>query len=215
MLLVALGDDLLTSTTAELKKKYPKVQFVAVPADLSRPGYVDVVSKAIADKDVQVCFLNAGYVLTGFYADTPLERQLQNLECNATSAVALAHVLTNKMLDKGLKGCLVFTSSAAAVIPSPFSVMYAATKAFLSAFGASLAPEVRAAGIDVLVVHPSPVASRFYDAAHKLDAMEFFKKFAVDPEDLPDTIFASIGRVIWRDIGPTAIAFRVLLKVRN
>ncbi|KDD73629.1 hypothetical protein H632_c1984p1 [Helicosporidium sp. ATCC 50920] len=43
--------------------------------------------------------------------------------------------------------------------------------------------------------------------------MEFFKKFAVDPEDLPDTIFASIGRVIWRDIGPTAIAFRVLLKV--
>jgi hypothetical protein len=23
--------------------------------------------------------------------------------------------------------------------------------------------------------------------AHKLDAMEFFKKFAVDPEELPDT----------------------------
>ncbi len=49
--------------------------------------------------------------------------------------------------------------------------------------------------------------------AHKLDAMEFFKKMAVDPEDLPDTIFASIGRLVWRDVGPTAIGFRLLMKV--
>lgn len=60
----------------------------------------------------------------------------------------------------GLRGCVVFTSSAAAAIPSPFSVLYAATKSLLSVFGASLAPELRPHGIDVLVVHPSPVASR-------------------------------------------------------
>lgn len=142
-----------------------------------------------------------------------LERQLENMECNATSAVALTHVLLQGMLDKGLRGCLVYTSSAAAAIPSPFSVLYAGTKSFLSSFGASLASEVRPAGIDVLVFHPSPVASRFYDNAHRIDAMEFFKKMAVDPEDLPDTVFASIGRVVWRDVGPTAIAFRLLLKV--
>lgn len=76
-----------------------------------------------------------------------------------------------------------------------------------------MAAEVRHSGIDVLVFHPSPVASRFYDKAHKLDALEFFRKMAVDPEDLPDTIFASIGRLIWRDIGPTAIAFRLLMKI--
>ena len=219
-----------------------------------------------------------------------------------------------------------------------------------AAFGASLAAEVRPHGIDVLVFHPSPVATRFYDKAsllplpchvpyppagragghrprslvhpssmprslgvlampppksicpvppslcnsppacrdtphhitpllqaHKLDAMEFFKKFAVDPEELPDTggwwggvpkfhavcvcvmgvacvcalhvcvrvdvegrevgrrairealacagakhvafaglctaVFASIGRMVWRDVGPTAICFRLLMKV--
>lgn len=42
-------------------------------------------------------------------------------------------------------------------------VLYAATKAFISSFGASLAAEVRELGIDVLVFHPSPVATRFYD----------------------------------------------------
>ena len=34
-----------------------------------------------------------------------------------------------------------------------------------AAFGASLAAEVRPYGIDVLVFHPSPVATRFYDKA--------------------------------------------------
>ena len=128
----------------------------------------------------------------------------------------------------------MYTSSAAAAIPSPFSALYASTKSFISSFGASLAPEVRAPavaaapshvpprpahglaapsrppeqqyykrrpaqahvcarylcsrpspllplqvkpyGIDVLVFHPSPVASRFYDKAHKLDVLEFFRR---------------------------------------
>ncbi len=44
---------------------------------------------------------------------------------------------------KKLRGCFVYTSSAAASIVSPFTVLYAATKSFISAFGASLAAEVR------------------------------------------------------------------------
>jgi hypothetical protein len=35
---------------------------------------------------------------------------------------------------------------------------------------------VKPYGIDVLVFHPSPVASRFYDKAHKLDVLEFFRR---------------------------------------
>lgn len=64
-------------------------------------------------------------------------------------------------MDDNLKGCFVYTSSAAACMPSPFAVTYASTKAFLSMFAISLAPEVKWMGIDVLAVHPSPVASRW------------------------------------------------------
>lgn len=63
-------------------------------------------------------------------------------------------------LAKKLRGCIVLTSSAAAAIVSPMTVMYAATKSFLSSFGASLAVEVKHAGVDVLVFHPSPVNTR-------------------------------------------------------
>ena len=53
------------------------------------------------------------------------------------------------------------------------------TKAFLSEFGASIAPEVKSHGIDVCVLHPSPTASNFYNSkhvTHTIDAMDFFKK---------------------------------------
>lgn len=61
----------------------------------------------------------------------------------------------------------------------------------------------------------SPCMDRFYDKAHKLDAIEFFKKFTVSPDDLPDTVFASIGRTVFRDIGATALVFRMATKVRG
>lgn len=37
------------------------------------------------------------------------------------------------------------------------ATMYASTKAFLTTFAASLAAEIKTNGIDVVVVHPSPV----------------------------------------------------------
>jgi hypothetical protein len=56
------------------------------------------------------------------------------------------------------------------------------------------------------------VASRFYDNAHALDSIAFFQKFNVQPDALPDLIFASIGRSVWRDIGGVAFAFRMMMK---
>ena len=152
-------------------------------------GYLDRIASATDDIDVQCCFLNAGYMMTGFFESHDLDKHMANLECNTTSAVQITHLFLQRLLARKLKGCFVYTSSAAAAIPSPYSVLYASTKSFVSSFGASLAAEVRSEGIDVCVVHPSPVATRFYDKAHKLGALEFFKKMAVGPDELPDVIF--------------------------
>ena len=61
------------------------------------------------------------------------------------------------------------------MMPSPFTVLYAATKSFISSFAASLAAEVKHHGIDVTVIHPSPVATRFYDNQKQIDLLDFFK----------------------------------------
>merc|ERR1712060_869066 len=96
--------------------------------------------------------------------------------------------------------------------PCPFSATYGATKAFISTFAASLAPEVKSRGIDVCAIHPSPVATRFYENQKAIDSLDFFKIFAVEADALPDAIFASIGRSVWRDVGGVAVGFRCLMK---
>jgi short-subunit dehydrogenase len=117
------------------------------------------------------------------------------------------------MQDSKLRGALVFTSSPAGFMPCPFSVMYGATKAFLTTFGMSLAPEVAVDGIDVLVVHPSPVTSNFYNKAHKLDAIEMFRKTGTSPATIASAMLRSVGRTTVCDQGYYCLCVRLLLKV--
>lgn len=212
VVIVSLDDELLASTIKELKKEFPSQQFRQVGVDLS-PGqpYLERIVEATKDIEVQLIFNNAGYIVTGFFEQSPLAKQLANLECNATAAVKITHHFSRKLVHGQRPGCIVFTSSAAACVPSPFSCLYGATKAFLSQFAASLAVELRPCGIDVVAIHPSPVMTRFYDKAHKMEMLDFAKLFAVGPEQLPDEIFRSIGRCHWRDIGGFAIVMRLAM----
>ena len=80
-------------------------------------------------------------------------------------------------------------------------------------FGASLAAEVKSHGIEVLVFHPSPVASRFYENQKKIDMLDFFKKFALSPDAVPDQVLACVGRTVWADLGSATVVFRLLTKI--
>jgi short-subunit dehydrogenase len=160
---------------------------------------------------VAIVFNNAGYIVTGFFEQTPLDRQLANLECNSTACVKVTHHFLSLMTAKGLRGCFVFTSSVSGYIPNPFAVMYGATKAFVSQFAASLAIEVRESGIDVLAVHPSPVSSRFFDKAHKLDSLQMAQRAAVAPSSVPDKMLACVGRAHLGDLGGMALGVRALV----
>mmetsp|Transcript_7108 Transcript_7108/g.11201 ORF Transcript_7108/g.11201 Transcript_7108/m.11201 type:complete len:134 (+) Transcript_7108:588-989(+) len=121
---------------------------------------MEVIKKGTDDVLVSLVFNNAGFITTGMFADVEVERHMANYECNATCAVRITHHFLNKLLDSGSKGLIAFTSSPAGLIPNPFAVLYGSTKAFLTEFAVSLAPEVRYAGVDVCVVHPSPVGHR-------------------------------------------------------
>jgi short-subunit dehydrogenase len=162
---------------------------------------------------VTIIFNNAGYIVTGFFDQTSIDAQLANMECNSTACVKVTHHFLKKMMEKNLKGCIVFTSSVSGYIPNPFAVMYGATKAFVSQFAASLAIEVRNSGIDVVAVHPSPVASNFFEKAHKLDSLEMAKKSAVSPQSVPGKILSCIGRSHLGDLGSMAVGVRAFVAI--
>lgn len=138
----------------------------------------------------------------GFFEQAPIEKILSNVECNATSGVNVAHHFLQLLVQQKRRGCVVFTSSIAAAIPTPFAAMYASTKAFVSQLAACLHIECQPLGIDVCAVHPSPVASNFYQKLdHKVDMIEAAAKSAVAPDTVTDDIFRSVGACAWRDLG--------------
>eukprot|EP01111_Echinosteliopsis_oligospora_P002012 TRINITY_DN1293_c0_g1_i1.p1 TRINITY_DN1293_c0_g1~~TRINITY_DN1293_c0_g1_i1.p1 ORF type:complete len:310 (+),score=88.42 TRINITY_DN1293_c0_g1_i1:98-1027(+) len=197
VVLVALDDDLLKTVHANLSSQYKNLQFRKVGVDLSNPeAYLTPIREATKDIDVSLLFNNAGYVTMGFFADLSIERQLKNIEVNMMCSVRLTHDFLNKMLSKKMKGAIVFTSSPAGQMVTPFSVVYGATKCFITAFGTNLAPEVYQEGIDVQVLHPSPVDTGFYkvDTADKSSNLKMFSKMAVSPAVIADTVFATVGR---------------------
>lgn len=58
-------------------------------------------------------------------------------------------------------------------------------------------------------VHPSPVASNFYDnSSHQIDMLDMAKKSAVSPDQLPNDILRCVGRVVLGDLGGMAVGVR-------
>eukprot|EP00669_Euglena_mutabilis_P011822 TRINITY_DN6430_c0_g1_i1.p2 TRINITY_DN6430_c0_g1~~TRINITY_DN6430_c0_g1_i1.p2 ORF type:complete len:317 (+),score=130.08 TRINITY_DN6430_c0_g1_i1:23-952(+) len=219
VVLVALGNDDLGTAHRDLTAAFPEREFRAVPCNLSdgTGAWMNDVIRATSDIPVQLLFNNAGYIVTGFFHHRPVTDHLANVHCNLTAAIHLTHHFYALMLEKKLRGAIVFTSSAAAVMPSPFAVGYGLTKAALTEMATSLAVEARAKGVDVCVFHPSPVNSRFLQgggtnvAVAKLQMFDAAYALACHPDTLPDKIFAAIGRpCISVDFGAVAVGMRLM-----
>jgi short-subunit dehydrogenase len=209
VVVVTLDDDMLKATMKELKEAFPKLQFRSVGVNLA-PGvnYMEKIKEATKDIHVPIIFNNAGFMVTGFLDQAPIGKLLTNIECNATAAVNVAHHFGTILVQKKKKGCIVFTSSVAGFIPTPFAAMYATTKAFVSQFAACMHIECKPLGIDVCAIHPSPVASNFYSKLdHKVDMIEAAAKNAVTPDSVTDDMLRSIGACALRDLGGTNMKY--------
>lgn len=124
VVLVSLDDTLLKETVASLKKEYPKLEFRAVGCTFS-PGvnYMKQIEASTKDIEIPIIFNNAGFMVTGFLDQAPIGKLLANMECNATACVNVSHFFVQKLIKKKQKGCIVFTSSVAGFIPTPFAAM--------------------------------------------------------------------------------------------
>jgi short-subunit dehydrogenase len=158
LVLVGLPDQLMESAVEELSAS---VEVRAVRVNLAQEEYMPQIIEATEDITVGIIVCNAGYIASGLFDASSIERQVANFKCNALHGFVVAHHFVDRLKVQAGRGCVFFTSSPAGLIPSPMSAMYGATKAFLTSFGVAMAAELRPLGIDVGVIHPSPVATNF------------------------------------------------------
>ena len=112
IVIVAFPNQMLPDAATKLAKEFPNIQVRSVGADLGKESntYMPALVKATADISVNLVFNNAGYIVTGFFADTPIEKWMANAHCNALACLPITHHFLGRMRAEKRKGCIAFTS---------------------------------------------------------------------------------------------------------
>ena len=165
-----------------------KTESIPISGDLSISEDVDKLLEDTSHLDIGIAILNAGFGTSGRFIDSDIQQEINMLDLNCKSVLAMAHHFANKMTKRADRGALVLMSSMVAFQGVPYAANYAASKAFVQSLGEALAIELKGDGIDVLSAAPGPVATGFAKRANmKMD-------MTLKPEDISLSIVKAIGR---------------------
>src|SRR5438874_8780404 len=130
--------------------------------EASMRAAVETVERA--EGAVGVLVNNAGYGQEGAFEETPMAEVRRQFETNVFGLVRLTQLVLPGMRRQGW-GRIVNLSSMGGRLTLPGGAFYHATKYAVEALSDALRFEVRAFGIDVIVVEPGPIRTRFGDTA--------------------------------------------------
>jgi short-subunit dehydrogenase len=178
--LAARSTDSLTALAAELGGS-------AYAVDLLDAGAVDALIPRVeaASGPIDVLVNNAG-VETNQWLHLDDPQRLRNaIALNLEAPIILTRAVLPGMLARG-RGSLVYTSSLAGSAGFPGLAVYAATKAGVNNFVASLRLELRDTPIHLTLVAAGPIDTRMWDALeeqhdfdpmlHRLNALHLIPK---------------------------------------
>jgi NAD(P)-dependent dehydrogenase (short-subunit alcohol dehydrogenase family) len=123
---------------------------------------VDTVERA--EGAVGVLVNNAGYGQEGPFEEVPMAEIRRQFETNVFGLVRLTQLVLPGMRRQGW-GKVVNLSSMGGKLTLPGGGYYHATKHAVEALSDALRFEVRPFGIDVVVIEPGPIKTRFGDTA--------------------------------------------------
>nr|WP_183604417.1 SDR family oxidoreductase [Paenibacillus phyllosphaerae] len=155
-----------------------------IEKDLSRAGAAEEVYREVRaqEREVQVLVNNAGFGLTGHFAELPIASQLQMIQLNIAALTELTHLFAQDMIA-GRYGRILNVGSVASFVATPSMSVYAATKAYVLSFSESLGSELRRRGdITVTALCPGPTKTNFAKAAQMGELETWFNKVSMSPE---------------------------------
>jgi NAD(P)-dependent dehydrogenase (short-subunit alcohol dehydrogenase family) len=147
---------------AELAAKGCRTLALDVCDESSIRAAVEAVERA--DGAVGVLVNNAGYGQEGVFEEVPMAEVRRQFETNVFGLVRLTQLCLPGMRRQRW-GRVVNISSMGGKLTLPGGAFYHATKHAVEAMSDALRFEVRPFGIDVVVVEPGPIRTRFGDTA--------------------------------------------------
>ena len=165
LVLTARSRDRLENLAAALRAKHG-ADVDIIEADLLDAESPQKIFDATEGRNSSIDLLvnNAGFGLVGDFDLLPLERQLEIVQLNITSLVALSHLFLKPMLARR-SGAIINVASTAAFQGVPYFAVYSATKAFVLNFSEALTVECRERNVKVLALCPGPTSTNFHQVA--------------------------------------------------
>jgi len=165
LVLVARNAARLEEIAAELRSRHGRDVSVLV-ADLEKPDELAIVEKRLhEDARIDLLVNNAGYGVTGSFADLPIDRSEGQIDCNIVALTRLAHAALSTM-KPSRRGGILNIASGAAFMPTPGIAVYCATKAYVVHFSLALNEELKNHGVRCLVVCPGFTRTEFQQRAN-------------------------------------------------
>ena len=150
---------------AEDVARMQELGLTGILLDLDDPQSVERAAAeviALTDNRLYGLFNNAGYGVYGPLNTISRQQMEQQFSANFFGAHQLTMLLLPAMTPHG-EGRIVMTSSVMGLIASPGRGAYAASKYALEAWSDALRMELRHSGIQVSLIEPGPIRTRFTD----------------------------------------------------
>lgn len=162
--LITAEDEGIQKAARELEGLGAKVTPLQV--DLASHDGVHKLQGAIqaTGRPLDAAALNAGVGVSGPFAETDLAAELNLVRLNVVSTVHLAKYVVKEMVARG-QGRILFTSSIAGTMPTPYQAVYGASKAFVRSLSQSLREELKDQGITVTALMPGATETNFFHRA--------------------------------------------------
>src|SRR5579862_1300655 len=146
----------------DLAKRGCKTLALDVCDEASMRAAVETVERA--EGAVGVLINNAGYGLEGAFEEVPMDNIRRQFETNVFGLIAMTKLVLPAMRRQRW-GRIVNLSSMGGKLTFPGGSYYHATKHAVEALSDALRFEVKGFGIDVIVIEPGPIKTRFGDTA--------------------------------------------------
>jgi short-subunit dehydrogenase len=162
LILVSRNKEKLASISSELSKKF-MITVEYFPLDLSLHGAAVELFEWVQSRGFMVTHLvnNAGVGGYGNFIETSLDEELDMIQLNVISLVALTKLFAAEMA-KRKSGRIMNVASLLSFIPFPYYAVYSATKTFVLAFSETVAAEMEDSGVVVTTLCPGTVETAFH-----------------------------------------------------
>ena len=180
LVLVARRRDRLEEISTGLRAEFGAAASV-LAGDLSDPDGARRLTRTLLDlgRPIDVLVNDAGFGVAGFFAETPLERELEMIRVNIAALTELTKAVLPSMLARR-RGRILNVASTAAFQPGPLMAVYYASKAYVLSFSEALANEVARTGVTVTALCPGPTRTEFQTAAGVAETRLFHSPLVSD-----------------------------------